>query len=292
MRLREVFDKEQLVRDREISSTYSPHHTTKQSIAYATDALAIENLNKNELVTAVITKEDLIELVADDMGLIVSEHPQKCYYELHNRLVRMEKLRLVTTDYVDETAEIHPTAVVSPKVQIGKNVKIGAGTIIKDNTIIGDHCVIDDYVVIGSGGMQNTTVDGLVFFLETAGGVKIEENCHILTGAIIQKPYHAFFTHIGANTKISNRCVIGHGSQVGANVMIAGSCQIAGNVNIGHSVWIGPSSTISDSITIGNNAKVRLGSVVINNIAENADVSGYFAYSHKRNMLNFLKSKK
>ncbi|MCU4157539.1 hypothetical protein J1N10_16295 [Carboxylicivirga sp. A043] len=292
MRLSEVLDNEQLVRDGEISSTYSPHYPTKQSIAYATDALAIEKLNKNAQVSAVITKEDLIDLVAEDMGLIVSEDPQKCYYELHNRLVRIEKLQLVTTAYIDETAEIHSTAIVSPKVQIGKNVKIGAGTIIKDNTIIGDHCVIDDYVIIGSGGMQNTTVDGHVFFLETAGGVKIEKNSHILTGAIIQKPYHAFFTHVGANTKISNRCVIGHGSQIGANVMIAGSCQIAGNVNIGNSVWIGPSSTISDGLTIGNNAKVRLGSVVINNVVDNADVSGHFAYSHKRNMLNFLKAKK
>jgi len=67
---------------------------------------------------------------------------------------------------------------------------------------------------------------------------------------------------------------------------------VSGNVIIGNSVWIGPSSTIRDGIKIGSNAKIRLGSVVLTDVAENEDVSGNFAYNHNKNLLNYLKRKR
>jgi len=292
MELGDFFDKTQIKRDCYFETTYSPHHSTNKSIAYATSEPIVYKLNKDENVVAIIILESLVSFVDKNKGIVVSQNPQKTYYELHNDLVRRSMIRLLEKNHIDETAKIANSACISENVWIGKNVKIGIGVIIKDNTYIEDNCVIDDYTVIGSGGMQNSTIDNETFFVERAGGVHIGRNSHILTGSIIQKPYHAFFTRVGDNTKISNRTVIGHGVQIGSNVMISGNSMVSGNVIIGNSVWIGPSSTIRDGIKIGSNAKIRLGSVVLTDVAENEDVSGNFAYNHNKNLLNYLKRKR
>jgi UDP-3-O-[3-hydroxymyristoyl] glucosamine N-acyltransferase len=292
MELRDFFDKTQIKRDCYFETTYSPNHSTNKSIAYAPSEPIVYKLNKDENVAAIIVLESLVSFVDDNKGIIVSQNPQKTYYELHNDLVRKGMIRLIEKNYIDETAKIDKSACISENVWIGKNVKIGIGVIIKDNTYIEDNCVIDDYAVIGSGGLQNTTINNETYFLESAGGVNIGRNSQILTGSIIQKPYQAFFTKIGDNTKISNRTIIGHGVQIGSNVIISGNSLVSGNVIIGNSVWIGPSSTIRDGIKIGSKSKIRLGSVVLTDVAENEDISGNFAYNHNRNMLNFIKRKR
>ena len=292
MKLSDFFDKEELRQDSEFKTTYSPHHSTESAVAYAASEHIVNILNKDENVVAIIVLEELAKRVNQDKGVIVSSNPQKTYYEFHNKLVRKGLIRLFEQNYIDESAQIHPSAHISENVWIGKNVRIGIGVIIKDNTYIEDNVVIDDYVVIGSGGMQNTTIDNATFFVESAGGVRIEKNAHILTGAIIQKPYHAFFTQIGSDTKISNQTVIAHGVQVGNNVMIAGNSIVSGNAIIGDNVWIGVASVIRDGVLIEKNAKIRIGSVVLTNVKEGEDISGNFAINHNKNMLNFLKSRK
>lgn len=292
MELREFFDIGQVMRNGSFETTYSPHFDAENSIAYAISEAGVHKLNADEKVVALIVLDNLSNIVDDRKGLIVSENPQKTYYELHNTLVKQGRLRALKQKNIDPSSQIDESARISDNVWIGKNVKVGIGVIIRENCFIDDNCIIDDYAVLGSSGMQNTSIDNEIFFVESAGGVRIGKNSHILTGSIIQSPYHAFFTEIGQNTKISNKTVIGHGSKIGSNVMIAGNCQIAGNVTIGNSAWIGPSSTVRDGLTIGKNSKVRIGSVVIDDVQENMDVSGNFAYKHKKNLMDYLKRKR
>jgi UDP-3-O-[3-hydroxymyristoyl] glucosamine N-acyltransferase len=45
---------------------------------------------------------------------------------------------------------------------------------------------------------------------------------------------------------------------------------------------------LSNGIRIGKNSRVRLGSVVVNDLPEGSDVSGNFARSHQESLRNFL----
>lgn len=292
MKLTNFFGSDQVYRNTSFNTTYSPHHKAKYSIAYSSSSALIKQLNNDEFVSCIIVTEELVDLVDKSKGVVISKNPQKTYYTLHNQLFAEGYIGGLDEYYIDPSSEISEKAIVSDKVWIGKNVKIGVGVIIKDFTIIQENSIIEDYAIIGASGMQNTRVDNENFIVKNAGGVKIGKNTIIYTSAIVQKPYHDFFTEIGDHTKVANQVVVGHGVRVGNNVMISGKSIIAGNSCIGDHVWIGASVTIRDNITIGNNTKIRIGSVLINNVLEGEDVSGNFALNHKKNMFNFLKLKK
>lgn len=289
MKISDFIQSDKVIKNTPFETTYSPDFKTNKSIAYAINQTIIDKLNKDQNVVGIIVLPSLVSFVDHKKGVVISENPQKTYYELHNHLVEKQLMPVVKGTFIDETAHIHKSAHISENVKIGKNVKIGIGVIIKENTIIDDNCIIGDYSVIGASGLQNTTIEGRNFLVKNGGGVHIHENCVIHTGCIIQKPYQAFFTTIKSNSKIANKSVIAHGVQIEENVMISGNSIISGNVRIGNSVWVGPGSVIRDGIIIGDHSKVRLGSVVISNIANNSDVSGNFARQHNKNLHNYVK---
>jgi UDP-3-O-[3-hydroxymyristoyl] glucosamine N-acyltransferase len=132
--------------------------------------------------------------------------------------------------------------------------------------------------------MLNTLVGGQSFPLLFAGGVKIGYRCEILTNAVIQRPYQAFYTNIGDDCKISVKAVVGHGVSIGRGTMVAGNAQISGDVVIGEEVWIGPSVTIASAVSVGDRAQVKLGSVVVSDVQPGQHVSGNFAVDHVRQL--------
>jgi len=292
MKLREFFEKENLIRDVDFLNTYCPFFALEKSIGYIQNENAIEKINKDKNIVGVITLERFMNKISSSKGIVISDNPQFSYYCLHNKLVEDNLLPPLHKSFVSSSSLISSTAIIGNNVFIGEDVRIGNGVIIHDNSYISDETVIDDYAIIGAKGMQDTNIDGENLNLNYAGGVKIGKNCHILSQAIIQKPYQPFYTNIGNNTKVSVKVVIGHGSQVGSNTLIAGNCQIAGNVRIGNNVWIGPSSTLSDNIIIEDNAKIIIGSVVIENVLSGKSVSGNFAVNHSINLKNFIKLKR
>lgn len=283
------FNPKQVVRKKDFFFTYAKGHAIENSIAYACDVCALNTLNKLPNVSMVITTESLAEKVIESKGVVISDNPQKDFYRLHNYMVKETIISPLNGSRIDISAIISPTSKIGENVEIGKNVIIKDFVIIEPNTIIGDDCEIEPFVVIGAKSMQRTIIDGKLFHLEYAGGVKIGDRSRILTGAVVQKPYQAFYTTIGSDSVISTKVVIGHGSSVGSRTLLSGNSAIAGNCNLGDDVWIGGGAMISDGIKIGNNAKVILGSVVIKDVQADENVSGNFAINHKKNVLNQIK---
>lgn len=289
IKLSDLFDNSQIVRDISFSSTYSPFYEQKESIGYAESEHLIKKLNSDKHVAGIITLNHLSKYVSSNKGIIISENPQKTYYSLHNMLVEDGYFYPLHESFVGNKVEIADSAIIMNNVYIGDNVKIGHGVIIHENCYIGAGTIIEDYAVIGVMGMQNTIVDGKIFEVKYSGGVKIGKNCQILSQAIVQKPYQRYYTEIGDNVQISVKVVVGHGSQIGEQTKIAGNCQLSGNVRIGKNVLIGPSVTLSDGINVGNSVNIKLGSVVVTNVTTKEVVSGNFALSHRKHLREFSK---
>jgi UDP-3-O-[3-hydroxymyristoyl] glucosamine N-acyltransferase len=283
------FNSSQIIRGRDFSLTYALNQELKNSIAYANDLRAVRFLNKIPSVAAIITTAEISGQVNESKGLIVSENPKKDFFQLHNFLVEGNHFPPLNRAFVDPTAIIAPTAKIGNHVFIGKNVVINDYALIEPNTIIGDHCEVEAFAVIGAKSMQQTIIEDQLFHLKYAGGVKIGCRTRILTGAIIQKPYQAFYTTIGCDSVISTRVIIGHGSMVGNRTMLSGGAGIAGNCILGDDVWVGGGAMIADGIKIGDQARVLVGSVVVKDVKPDSVVSGNFAFDHKKNLRIQLK---
>jgi UDP-3-O-[3-hydroxymyristoyl] glucosamine N-acyltransferase len=292
MLLSEFFLSEYIIRDSSFSYTMYPLTSVRESICYGAKDTIVQKANANHNIVAIITTPELASMVDVNKGLVIHNQPEKLYFELHNYMVQNQKMILVNESFISPNAIIASTAIIGKRVVIHDGVEIEDHVQIKNDTIIGANTYIAQNVVIGAIGMQNLKVDNKFFKISYAGGVKIGENCQILANAIIQKPYHSFFTEVGNNTKISVKTSVGHGSVIGDNCLIAGNGTIAGNVTIGNDLWMGPSSTIADGLKIGNNVKIMIGSVVVNNLRDGASVSGNFATDHMKQLKNHAKIKK
>jgi len=288
MRLFNFFESEQIIRNCEFRNTYAQGKYLLKSIAFAERLIDIEKLNEDKSVAVIITLKDLIDAVAEEKGVVLSKNPRYDFYMLHNKLVDNNLLYLSKANNIHSTARISSHAIIKRNVQIGKNVTIGDYSIIESDTIIGNDCFIGHHVIIGAGSMQNSMCNDKLVRLNFAGGVKIGDRTQVLHGAIIQKPYQAFYTEIGTDCTISTNVVIGHGSTIGNNTLISGNAAMAGNCTIGNKVWIGGGAMLSDGITVSDSAKIVMGSVVIKNVSQGQTVSGNFAINHKTNLRNQL----
>lgn len=292
MILSKFFNQVNLIRDAEVNLTHYADQSIDGIVCFALNENFIEKANKNEFVKAIITYEQFSDLVEASKGLIISKNPKKDYYLLHNYMYEQGHMKLVTKTSIHESAQIASTAIIDENVVIHENVVIDEYAVIKSNSIIGSNSYIGPHAVIGARGMHNTKIDGHFMHVHDAGGVKIGENCEVLTGAVIQKSYHKEMTKIGDETKVSVKVNIGHGTCVGKRTLIAGNTQIAGYVLVGDDVWIGPSSTVSHGLKVSNNSEIKLGSVVIKSIKEGTEVSGNFAYNHNNHLRNYLKAQR
>ena len=133
--------------------------------------------------------------------------------------------------------------------------------------------------------------DGMFKVLH-AGGVWLQESAQVLAGAVVSKSLHTDYTIIGAESVISIKSHVGHGCIVGKRSIVAGNAQISGYTKVGDDVWIGPSATVGNLLTIGNNVCIEIGSVVVANLADGERVSGNYALSHSKNMMNYVRMKR
>lgn len=288
MLLSDYFNSGLIVRNGEFFQTMPIHSEEKNSICYVANKKFVSEVNNNSNISCVIASEEIGNFVRQEKGLLVCSNPSEEYYQLHNFLVEKELMvPLVIEPYIASSAKIHPTACVAARVYIGENVQVGPFAVIEEDSVIGHGSYIGHNVVIGCRGMQNVRLKDKSLGIKFFGGVRIGENCEVLTNAIIQKPYQKFFTEVGNNTQISVKVSVGHGAKIGNHTQIAGNVTIAGNVRIGDGVWIGPSATIADGVSVGSNARVLLGSVVSQAVPSGVAVSGNFAQRHEQQLKNF-----
>lgn len=278
--LSDFFEPIDIVREGSFCKVMHPATIEAGSLCFVKETRFLRVVLDNPNVTAVITNAAIAPLIDKQIGIVIADDPQKAYYDLHNHLVVNGKVVLHHEHFIHESAHVASSAVIGRNVVIHEGVTIGEFAVIGDYTIIGAHTRVDPYVVTAVRGLQDFRIDGRIYPVAYAGGVKIGARCEVLTGAIIQRSFRPEYTVIGDDTQISVRVVVGHGSRVGNHVMISGNTQIAGEVMIGDKVWIGPSVTVAQRIKINDNARVLLGSVVIDDVATGKTVSGNFALPH------------
>ncbi len=188
--------------------------------------------------------------------------------------------------------------IIGLNVAIGKNTKIGHNTIIEKNVKIGNNCFIGSNVIVRNSIIEDNVhiLDGAVigkkgfgffpnnfnnFRYPHVGYVHIKKNSEIGCGTTIDRGSLSV-TVIGENTYIDNQVHIAHNVQIGNNCIIAGQVGIAGSTVLGNNVIIGGQAGISGHLRIGNNVQIGGGSGVVKDISDNRKVMGYPAKNFRK----------
>lgn len=100
------------------------------------------------------------------------------------------------------------------------------------------------------------------------GGFELGENCFILESNTIQP-----FARIGCNVTLWSGNHIGHHATVGANCFITSHVVISGGVRVGDNAFIGVNSTVRDHVTIGARSVIGAGSLVLEDVPDDAVVA-------------------
>lgn len=284
-RLSDVLEDDQpLIRDAEFKQTDFASSVMPKSLCFAAALKYLRSANDNPNISAIVTTPELADAVDADKGVVADEKPEQLFYSLHNRLAN-EGMGPEIAFGVDSTAQIHPSAVISPKAYVGPGVTVSAGAVIEDHVHLDEGCWIGPNAVVGASGHFYKRFEGRLVRIEHAGGVWLSRGVQVLSGAIVSKSLHPNFTKVGEESVVSVQAHVGHGCEVGSRTILAGNVQLSGYTIVGDDVWIGPGSVISNLIKIGDGAQIQIGSVVVSDVASKAAVSGNFAESHRKRIL-------
>lgn len=99
-------------------------------------------------------------------------------------------------------------------------------------------------------------------------GVKIGNNCHVLTTKIDVK--HGFLISMGDNVSISDARLLTHD---GSTKKFIGYSRV-GRIDIGNNVFIGADAVILPGVSIGNNVIVGAGTIVTKSVPDNSLIVG------------------
>jgi UDP-3-O-[3-hydroxymyristoyl] glucosamine N-acyltransferase len=251
----------------------------------------------NENITGIIAPPHaIIDQKVYPKAVIITERPSELFHYIHNQKMHLEhypSVELKAKNEIDPSAQIDETVVLGKNITIGKNVEIRAMSIILDNSIINQNSVIHENVMIGTKGKYTKIILGQRKHIEQFGGVCIGENCSILAGTnIVRSTHFNDYTKIGNHVHIGLQSSIGHDCRIGDNCDISTKVTIAGRVRMDANCWVGAGVIISNGLTVGENANIKIGSVVIENVASNEELSGNFAIRHKTNLADYLHKKK
>lgn len=265
----------------------------EESLIYCDSLIHAKRGIENPNVACLILTKELAEQLNVKKAHVISDNPRNSFYILFAKLGG-EGLFVERNECgIGENTSIHKTAIVSEKAQIGNNCDIQAGAIIGDNVTIGNNVIIGAGAVVGTHGILYYSENGVRKLLPHFGGVEIAENTSVLANATI-----VYGMNPNYPTKIARECIIGIGSiigheaNIGASSVISGNCIVARRAKVEESVFVGTNSMIREYVTVNSGAQVKAGSVVIKDVATNEEVSGNFAYSHKKRLKEFLINQK
>lgn len=259
-----------------------------QNLHYLQKALATPN------VACVLCPESLKnEELATEKSIVFCADPRTSFFRLYNRLSEETKCATAQAPSIGDNCTLHPSAVISPLATLGNNVEISANVVIEGPVEIGDNVYIGSNAVVGAEGLITLRNDnGTLMVVKHQGGVRIESGCQILAGAVIARSLFQQPTTIRENCQIGIMTNIGHGAVIGKNSVISGNTVIAGRTRLGTGAWVGASCSIAQGLVIGDAVQIKMGSVVISDIAPNSVVSGNFAINHRANMTAHLRKQK
>ena len=283
-RLSEFFSGGEVQRDGGFADLGHADSLAPGTVAYCDSVHYLEVANANANVSCILVTPELADKVAAEKAMAVMPSPRNAFYRLHERLE--------TSPRRDETT-IHPSAIVSPRAKIGKGVIISERVVIRDDVEVGDGSFIDAGAILGAEGILYIQEEGNNQRIRHRGAVSVGSNAAILANAVVVRAIHPGLpTVIGDHAIVGIASTIGHEAHLERNCVVSGNCVIARRARIGEEAWIGTSATVREYVRIGARASVKAGSVVIEDVAEEAEVSGNFAGPHRKRLLQYLRDKK
>lgn len=283
-RLSAYFSPDEVRRDGRFEELGHAASAVPGTLAYCDSVHYLEVASANPQVSCVLVTPGLEAKVDPNKGYAVLADPRNAFYRLHERL---------DSSSASSDTVIHPSAIVSNGARIGRGVVISERVVIRDDVEIGDGSFIDAGAVIGAEGILYLREGGSNHRIRHRGAVSIGSCAVILANAVVVRGIHPGLpTVIGDNSIVGIASTIGHEAELGRNCVISGNCVIARRARIGEGAWIGTSAMVREYVSIGAGASVKAGSVVVEDVPDGAEVSGNFAISHRRRLLQHLRDKK
>ena len=219
----------------------------------------------------------------EKMGYIVVDRPREVFWQIHQAMDNGNGLIGESFDTrISETARVSPQAWISPhNVIIGDDVVIEPFVTIYPNTTIEKGCVIRSGSRIGGVGFMEVQINGQLKTMNHYGGVVLHEGVDIHCNSCVDRGiFPGQNTEIGAGTKMDNLVHIGHSVRIGEMCMLAAGTTLAGFSRFGNGVWVGLGAIAKNDLTVGDAARLNIGSVVVDSVADGISVSGNYAIEH------------
>jgi UDP-3-O-[3-hydroxymyristoyl] glucosamine N-acyltransferase len=253
-----------------------------------------EEAAANENVAVIVAPRQAVTgAPSQHKAVIVAERADEFFYTVHNLAIHRHGAYKPAPGSIHPTARVAKTAIIGPEVTLGADCQVGEGVFIDGPVSIGARCAIHPHATIGTDGLFAKTILGKKVDILHFGGVTLGDDSVVHTAANIARSVNfGETTHIGREVRIGLHVNIGHDCSIGDRTDISGLSLIAGRVHIEEDCWIGANTTISNALSIGKNSKIRIGSVVIDDLAAGSDVSGNFAGPHAVNLKQHLATKR
>lgn len=258
------------------------HDDNAQKELYLTDLVAIARADGHRVATLEVALQETLG-VNDRVQLAEASEV------LRGRVVRRAMIDGVTfvspaTVVVDATVRFGTDVVVGPHVvltgetRIGDAVQVGAGSVLQD-TVVEDHVVIHPYSVTEGAHIGARSVVGP--FARLRPHAVLEEGAHVGNFVELKK------TRLGKGSKANHLAYlgdaeIGAGTNVGAGTITCNYDGIGKHVTaIGDDVFIGSNSTLVAPVRIHRGAYVAAGSVITDEVPEDALAFGRSRQANK-----------
>lgn len=141
--------------------------------------------------------------------------------------------------------------------------------------VIDDNCEIDSSARVGTKpfALKRKLVGKIKSRRTAKGGVHVQYGSKIGAGVTIQKGATRC-TQIGYYSYLNDGSHVGHDTWIGQRTLVGLGSTISGYCDIGDDVNIGPGVTVSNRIKIGDGARIRIGSLVLSDVPAGADYAG------------------
>ena len=173
---------------------------------------------------------------------------------------------------IDETVELEPDVILEPQTHLRGNTKIATGSRIGpgsliENSTVGNNVTVTYSMVLDSEIADNTTIGP---YAHLRGGVIVGESCRVGNFVEIKQ------SKLESNTKVAHLSYIGNATleenvNIGAGTITAnydGKNKHATTIKKGTKT--GSNSVLVAPVTLGENVTVAAGSVVTQDVSDNA----------------------
>ena len=182
-----------------------------------------------------------------------------------------------------EKTTIGQNVFIGRDVVIGKNCVIRPGVHINSGTQIGDNVYIGDNSIVSVDSYYRYYDDNHLKIFHGIGRTILEDGVSVGAGSVIQRGAFSD-TIIGRYSGIDDMVKIGHDVTIGENCVIVSQVGIASNAHIGDRTIIYGQAGVRNNVIIGNDVVVYGKTSVTKNIPDGRNISGPYAWEHKKEL--------